>query len=298
VKIRHICTLLVAGLLLSANGFRVSSKTVPRRLLIFAVWPGEKGKQPDAPILDPIAILEGVKFDDPVKPVNSSEPQANANYDRFVKDYFQKDQKYPFLFGGSSKGTIAVEGAVGISCETLTATVKTPVPFVNAQKALAVSSLQGLGLHENWRKPASAEERTEFLRLAANFLEKQGVANISVSTIRLDNLRSTKLGVDRPEALVGSVLVKTKTAVRYLFMVAERKNAKWDAILTSYHVGKDLEDGVDNVEEDFVDQLDLFKNGVDVIVTICSYYESWDYTIYREEDGTWKKVYQGGGGGC
>jgi len=38
--------------------------------------------------------------------------------------------------------------------------------------------------------------------------------------------------------------------------------------------------------------------GVDEIVTISYYYESWDYAIYKEKDGKWEKVYKGGGGGC
>jgi len=59
-----------------------------------------------------------------------------------------------------------------------------------------------------------------------------------------------------------------------------------------------LEDYTANVEEDYMDQLDLDKDGVDEIVTISWYYKSWDYTIDRERKGMWQKVYQGGGVGC
>jgi hypothetical protein len=68
--------------------------------------------------------------------------------------------------------------------------------------------------------------------------------------------------------------------------------------LASYHLTKDTEDYVDDVEENFVDQIDLDASGQDEIITISYYYESWDYAIYKSRNGTWEKVYTGGGGGC
>lgn len=133
--------------------------------------------------------------------------------------------------------------------------------------------------------------------MAADFLTRQGLA-ASSSAIKLRNLRSTKLAEGRPDALIGSITFREKSAVHNLFLVAEYKGEQWDLAISSYHVSKDPEDGTDNVEENFIDQLDLDADGVDEIVTISGYYESWDYTIYKAQQGTWKKVYQGGGGGC
>jgi hypothetical protein len=39
-------------------------------------------------------------------------------------------------------------------------------------------------------------------------------------------------------------------------------------------------------------------DGVDEIVTIAYFYEASRYRIYKEQYGMWKKVYEGGGGGC
>jgi hypothetical protein len=94
------------------------------------------------------------------------------------------------------------------------------------------------------------------------------------------------------------VRYKRKDAAHNLLLVAERSNDQWKLALSSYHVSKDLEDGVDDIEEDFLDQLNLSGNGADEIVTMIGYYESWEYAIYRLERGSWKKIYQGGGGGC
>jgi len=295
---RFNALIAIAALLVAPSGPSVSSPSAPSHRTIFAVWPGEKGKQPDAAILDPVVIIDASTFANPMQYNNEDESHAQADFDRFLKDYLQPGQKYQLLFGGSHRGEVVVDQPAGISCETLTATLKAPVPFVNGQKALATTSVEGLGLHSNWRKPATPEQRAAFLVLAAGLLAKHGWSAASQSAIGVRNLRATKLGAGRSEALIGSVTVKEKIAIHNLFLAAEHREGRWSVILSSYHLAKDVEDGTDNVEETFLDQLDLDNDGVDEIVTISGYYESWDYAIYKEQKGTWRQVYKGGGGGC
>ena len=269
----------------------------PGRML-FAVWPGQTGKQPDSPILDPVALVTASGFDEPLKNGSAEGKEAEAIYDTFEKAYLNSGQKYPLLFGGSEIGAVDVEAAVGISCESLTATVRPSVPLPNAQRALAATSIQGLRLRTNWRQPNTTGQRSEFLNAAAAYLTKKGVTGVLPSAIKLRNLRLTKVRLDGPNALVGSITFKDSTTKRNLFLVLEQGETNSDVDMASYHVTKDLEDYVNEAEEDFVDQLDLDSDGVDEIVTISYYYESWDYAIYKERDGKWEKVYKGGGGGC
>lgn len=289
---------------LSLSAFLLGSEapSMPSRAagprIIFAVWPIEKGKQPEAPILDSIVLLEGSNFKNPMNYLNEEQSRAQASYDAFVKDYLQPGQKYRMLFGGSGRGTITVGEPAGITCESLSATIKAPVPSVNGQRALAASSIEEFGLHPNWRTPATTEQRAEFLKLAADLLAKHGRPNVGPGLIKVDNLRATKLGIKRADALIGSISVKEKSAIHNLFLVAEQQDAQWRVILSTYHVGQDVEDGTDIVVESFVDQLDLDNDGIDEIVTISGYYESLDYTIYKEQNRIWQKVYRGGGGGC
>lgn len=49
--------------------------------------------------------------------------------------------------------------------------------------------------------------------------------------------------------------------------------------------------------ESFVDQIDLAGVGIDEIVTISEYHESWDYSAYKFEEDVWKSANHGGGGG-
>src|SRR5271155_3655910 len=224
---RFNALIAIAALLVAPSGPSVSSPSAPSHRTIFAVWPGEKGKQPDAAILDPVVIIDASTFANPMQYNNEDESHAQADFDRFLKDYLQPGQKYQLLFGGSHRGEVVVDQPAGISCETLKATLKAPVPFVNGQKALATTSVEGLGLHSNWRKPATPEQRAAFLVLAAGLLAKHGWSAASQSAIGVRNLRATKLGAGRSEALIGSVTVKEKIAIHNLFLAAEHREGRW-----------------------------------------------------------------------
>jgi len=109
------------------------------------VWPGQKGKDPAGPILDPIVIIDGSNFKNPMSYLNDETPKAQAEVDAFTRTYLGQGQKYSMFFGGTDKGRVVVDQAKSISCETLTATLVTPVPLVNGQKS-ACSDLS----RRNW----------------------------------------------------------------------------------------------------------------------------------------------------
>jgi hypothetical protein len=293
-----IVGLAIVAFVLHLGATAPRPQSVPTRKMLFAVWPGQKGKQPDSPIIDPVAVITQSGFEEPLNYGKAEGKEAEAMYDSFEKTYLPSGQKYPLLFGGSQIGIVEIQAAVGISCESLTATVKQSAPIPNAQRALAITSVQGLGLHTNWRQANTSEQRSEFLNAAASYLAKQGVTGVLPSAIKLRNLRLTKLRADGPNALVGSITVKNETTAHNLFLVIEQEGTTWRVAMASYHIAKDLADYVDVVEEDFVDQLDLEGDGVDEIVTISFYYESWDFAIYKKNGDKWEKAYSGGGGGC
>ncbi|HEX9232869.1 MAG TPA: hypothetical protein VF863_00520 [Candidatus Acidoferrum sp.] len=181
------------------GGAAVHSQSGSPGRMLFAVWPGQTGKQPDSPILDPVALVTASGFDEPLKYGSAEGKEAEAIYDTFEKAYLNSGQKYPLLFGGSEIGAVDVEAAVGISCESLTATVRPSVPLPNAQRALAATSIQGLRLRTNWRQPNTTGQRSEFLNAAAAYLTKKGVTGVLPSAIKLRNLRLTKVRLDGPQ---------------------------------------------------------------------------------------------------
>ena len=124
---------------------------------------------------------------------SNKQEESKASYDRFEKEYFEKGRKYPLLIGGTEKGFVTVREPVGEGCISLAATVVSSVPLSNAQFALAATTTKGLGIHDDWRRPVSAQERAEFLILVKKGFGQQKVENISESSVKVDNLRSTKL---------------------------------------------------------------------------------------------------------
>jgi hypothetical protein len=135
------------------------------------------------------------------------------------------------------------------------------------------------------------------LRLVSKILAGHKVQNISESSFKVDNLRSTKLSEAGPSVLIGSATLKRNTSIHQVFLVALKKNFEYAEAVSSYHFARDEDDASASVEN-LVEQVDLDDDGADEIVSINTYYESWDYNIYKQENGSWKKAYQGGGGGC
>jgi len=149
---KKIVSLCLIALLLGRWIHSANPQAAPARKIPFAVWPGQKLKQPASPILDPIAVVSKSDFEQPLKYGDAQGKEAERLYVAFEKKYLSAGQKYPLLFGGHDVGVVEVQAAVGISCESLTATLKQPVPLMNAQKALAASSIEGFDIHANWRR--------------------------------------------------------------------------------------------------------------------------------------------------
>lgn len=273
------------------------AQTGPSTTIVFEILGEEKGKIPAASTIEPLVMMENGQLKKPPEYDYSKQKESDAAYERFEKEYFLRGRRYPLLIGGAEKGFVTVGKPVGEGCVSLSATVTTSVPLSNAQFALAATTTKGLGVHADWRQPVSPQQRAEFLRLASNVFERQKVKSIVESSERVDNLRSTKLSEAGPPVLIGSATLKHKTGIHQVLLLAEKKVSEYEEVLSSYHFARDEDDASASIEN-LVEQVDLDGDGTDEIVTINTYYESWDYNIYKWRDASWKKIYQGGGGGC
>ena len=186
---KKIVSLCLIALLLGRWIHSANPQAAPARKILFAVWPGQKLKQPASPILDPIAVVSKSDFEQPLKYGDAQGKEAERLYVAFEKKYLSAGQKYPLLFGGHDVGVVEVQAAVGLSCESLTATLKQPVPLLNAQKALAASSIEGFDIHPNWRQQNTPAQRAAFIEAASGHLMKQGAINALPSLIKLKNLQ-------------------------------------------------------------------------------------------------------------
>jgi len=295
IRVSRILAICLVALLLAR--LLSHAQTSITTTILFEILGQEKGKIPAASTIEPLVVIENGRLKKPPEYDYNKQKESDAAYDRFEKQYFLHGRKYPLFMGGTEKGFVTVGEPVGVSCISLSATVTTSVPLSNAQFALAATTTNGLGVHADWRKPVVPQQRSDFLRLVTRILGEHKVNSISESLIKVDNLRSTKLSEAGPTVLIGSATLKRKTGIHQVFLVALNKNSEYQEAVSSYHFAQDEDDASASVEN-LVEQVDLDGDGTDEIITINTYYESWNYNIYKQENGSWKKIYQGGGGGC
>jgi hypothetical protein len=163
---KKIAALSLVALVFARWTYSANPQVEPPRKMLFAVWPGQKGKQPDSPILGPIAVVSKSDFKQPLKYGDAQGKEAERLYVGSENKYLFAGQKYPLLFGGHDGAVVEVQAAVGISFASLTATLKEPVPLLNAQKALPASSIEGFNIHPNWRQQNTSSQRAAFIAAA------------------------------------------------------------------------------------------------------------------------------------
>ncbi len=240
---------------------------------------------------EPVVIYRGGAY---VVPPVDEDPGTNP----FAREYFRAGRKYRIISGGGEAGTLTMvkflePGCVGLVAE---ATAETPARLGGRVKALATDS-QTLGRGAPSRRAPTEAERTRAVELARASYAKNGVAAALASKMEVVNLTATDLDRDGRFELVGSFLVEKKDAAPMsytLFLIMEPAGDAFKTAWEWFHKG--YEDGYE--DRHFVDQLDFDGDGVGEVVAMGSYYESNDYVIYKRQQGRWRPVYKGGGGGC
>jgi hypothetical protein len=244
--------------------------------------------------MEPIVIYNRGAFIKP--PIDGSDSTIKA----FVKEYFRAGRQYRLLSGGGEAGTVTVRkysepGCVGLVAE---AGVETQVRLGGRVQALATDSANvGRAVQGSQRAPTDAE-RARALELARAAYSKNGVAPALVAKMEVVNLTATDLDRDGKFELIGSFLVEKKEETSpdafTLFIIFEPEGESLKAALTWFHHGYEGE----FADRHFVDQVDLDNDGVGEVIAEGTYYESNDYIVYKKQQGRWRGVYQGGGGGC
>jgi hypothetical protein len=241
---------------------------------------------------EPVVIYRGGAY---VKPPTDDEAGSRA----FVGEYFRPGRKFRILSGGGEAGTLTVNkyqepGCVGLVAD---ASAETQARLGGRVKALATDS-QTLGRVASSRRAPAEAERARAVELARAAYAKNGVAASLASKMEVVNLTATDLDRDGRAELVGSFIVgKTDapgTNVYTLFLILEPAGESFKTAWEWFHKGNEG----DYADRHFVDQLDLDGDGVGEVVAEGTYYESNDYVIYKRQQGRWRPVYQGGGGGC
>ncbi len=258
----------------------------PQRTVVFAVE-----KYEAKVMIEPAFIYSRGAFVKP--PIDSpSEP--------FTREYFRAGRKYRLLSGGGDAGTVTVRkflepGCVGLVAE---ADAETPARLGGRVQALATDS-ETVGRAPVSRRAPTEGERARAVELARAAYAKNGAPAALVGGMQVVNLTATDLDRDGKFELVGSFLVEKKTGesaedAYTLFLIIEPQGDSHRTAWEWFHHGFEGE----YADRHFVDQLDLDGDGVGEVIAEGTYYESNDYVVYKRQQGRWRPVYQGGGGGC
>src|SRR5829696_8493824 len=240
---------------------------------------------------EPVVIYRGGEY--VVPPIDSDDGTKS-----FAREYFSAGRKYRVISGGGEAGMLTVNKALEQGCVGLVAeaTAETPARLGGRVKVLATDS-QTLGRGAPSRRAPTEAERARAVELARAAYAKNRVAAALAAKMEVVNLTATDLDRDGKFELVGSFLAGKNdlgSQAYTLFLIMEPAGDAFKTAWEWFHKGS--EDGYE--DRHFVDQVDFDGDGVGEVVAMGSYYESNDYVIYQRQQGRWRPVYKGGGGGC
>lgn len=291
-------SLLFAAAALSRT--RAQTKRTPRPAaaptIIFAISKYEQGVT-----MEPVVLYSRGVYAKP--PTDGDE----ATIKTFVGEYFKPGRQYRVLSGGGEAGTLTVKqyqepGCVGLNAEV---SVNTTARLGGNVQALATNS-STIGKRAASRRAPTDIERVFALMQAQAAFANNRVGAALVKKMEVVNLTATDLDGDGNFELVGSFRIEGKKTADgvdsyNLFMITtpvadytQQPAQAGKPALAWFHHGGEAE----YEERRFVDQVDIDGDGVAEVIAGGGYYESNDYIIYKRQAGSWRPVYQGGGGGC
>jgi hypothetical protein len=249
--------------------------------------------------IEPVVILRGRLYAKP--PVSEGDGPGNVEVaaKRFIGEHFKPGREFRVLFGGGEDGSVRVvkyeePGCVGMTAE---ASVQTSARLGGEVQALATNSAT-IGAGPSSRRAPTDAERAAALDLARAAFARNGATPALVRKMEVFNLTAADLDGDGRFELVGSFRIENNNDQNFdahtLFMIYEPAGLGLRPALTWHHRGGEAE----YVDRRFVDHADLDGDGVSELIVEGHYYESNDYFIYKRQQGRWRSVYQGGGGGC
>lgn len=231
-------------------------------------------------------------------PAGAPEEAQSAGTDYWQR-YYLPGQRYPLFHGGMPAGSVLVKEVKPFQCEGSVAVVEADSGLRFAKRTFAVATNAQVAPHENFRRPATAQEEQLAKRVLYDFLRTKGVDLGKDPELETEQLFATRLEAASEAVSVVATfrLVETDSWHRVLLIVTE-SDGQPDVELLRYGRTQDLMDAMDDLHEVFADQLDLDGDGTDEVITLLTAYESMGFFIYKRHQGRWYVVHTGGQAGC
>ncbi|HXM33679.1 MAG TPA: hypothetical protein VN920_00695 [Pyrinomonadaceae bacterium] len=269
---------------------QVAANSAPQKVkILVCVISGES--EPEMS-MDAVVIVDRGKLEQPYA------EDKDAEQIHFANEYFGAGRKYRLTFGGGDAGTATVrKWEKGCNNIHATVAIKTSARIREGVMALATNS-ETLGSKPSARRAPSAAERASVMKMVKQFYSSKGTPPSMLSRLTTTNLTATDLDGDGKFELVGSFVITASNKFRRdLFMIAEPQGAGYKAALMEYQSYKLPPEGFDSAIK-FVDQLDLDGDGVGEVFAIQGGFDAYGYSIYRKQNGRWRKVYSATGDAC
>ncbi len=273
-------SLLIAPLTAAVQGAKP-------RILLFAVK-SDSGRVAD---LDPIAMSDGLHFD--------SLPNGNEDSvsERFRASYFARNRRYRTYAGGHPMGWIVTSGPGEVGCTGLPGRGRLEPAQTTAWAGLASNDTSLGGPFR--RRSLSPEEKRVLSGFASTALEQAGAPHRLASSAEALKSWAYEGAGGASSMLVGSFVREASAAATddttlAVFLVAEKTGASYRTTLTWTHSGVEENRQVRNL----VDAIDLDRDGYVEVVTETSYYESYNFQIYKRGKAGWALAYESTMWGC
>lgn len=242
--------------------------------------------------MDAVVLVEHGTFKAPYKEDDETDRQ------RFANEYFQSGLKYRLTFGGGEVGMVTIkkwdQGCNNIHAELA---VTTTANIHGQIMALATNS-ETFGRKASARRAPTEGERAAVMDLVKQIYRVRGATPALMQRLQTTNLTATDIDGDGKYEIIGSFVIQTAAkARRDLFLIAEPQAEGYKATLVEYQSYKLSPDGFDS-EIKLVDQLDLDGDGIGEVFAIQSGVDAYGYSIYKKQNGGWRKVYSATGDAC
>jgi hypothetical protein len=304
----------------------MSIKDVPKAEILFAAQAppsvkDENGK-PALATLEPIAFLVGGELRDCYdhKSQVAADAMEKTVRARLSRAYAPKES-FPLWWRGRPWGrALAVNACYDedldfkgcfklISEEPHSAVPKDFAGIAFSGKTPAYS-------HPAVRAKADPSDRRALLKALGAAFAKHDL-HFDLSRIHIESVWKTQLR-SGTLALTGSALVQVPAASPQtydsyrMFLVAEENNGLFVPVQTSFHKttiklegsdwppkpGEEIDEENDTDLEVFFDNFPIFAGEPDAVITRHTYYEDWNFSVYRRKGATYQLVYTGCGGGA
>lgn len=261
--------------------------------------------------VEPIAEYRYGRFKEAViLPSDDGGPYTDGNgeYRAFTLDYFPRGAKYPVFHHNEKLGLISItDPDTTYACTQLMAHCD-----VNYSGMRTIEpDTRGLATNDSLRRerkpkmrPTTSADTLEVAKYAKFFYASQRVSPTLQKNIQVSRIKAVDINGDGTIELIADCeatqTVKAKDyswekVAIFTVILTQTEEGKWKEVYSTFYVSKDESD---TRRIEMLDLIDMDNDGTMEIVFKNYFYEAWNYTIVAKQNGKWKDVFNGAGGGC